>query len=407
MSKQSCVHIIGGGVAGLTCAWYLHRADIPFLLLEADSRVGGRVQTDEVNGFLLDRGFQVLLSEYPEVKSILPPSVLGYRAFRSGAEIQTPEGILRLDNPFQHPTRVFSMLFSPIGSLMDKIRLYQLIRKVGTFQEEKLLSQPGVSALEFLQKRGFSSRIIDQFFKPFFGGVFLEFDLATSSRFFQFVFRQFFTGQAVLPAQGMGAIPHYLASQLPASSLALNQRIKAIQGKTITLASGEIIEAEQLVVATDAAQADQWLGIPADRTYVGTTCTYFSTSLLPGTSDPLLRLIAHPTGKVRHWTVPSLVQPAYAPAGKHLISVTSLPGTPEEIRAEMKKIVGEEVDAWEYLATYSIPHALSFFPPGSTAGALDMQPDVYRCGDYLLYPSLNAAMKSGRMVAEKIIQKIR
>lgn len=407
MSNSTSIHIIGGGVAGLTCAWYLHQAGIPFILSEADARVGGRVQTDRVEGFLLDRGFQVLLSEYPEVKSILSPPLLRYRAFRSGADITTPTGHLRLDNPFQHPSRIFSMLFSPVGSLLDKVRLYQLIRKVGTFREEDLLTQPGVSTLEFLQKRGFSQRMIDQFFKPFFGGVFLEFDLATSSRFFQFVFRQFFSGQAVLPAQGMGAIPQLLADQVPSTSIRLNRRVQSIEGKTITWASGETSEASHLVIATDAEQADRWLGESTPRKYVETTCTYFAAPKVPGTQDPMLRLVAHPSGLIRHWTVPSLVQPSYAPAGEHLISITSLPGSPEAIQHEMKDMLGDEVNHWRHLKSYHIPKSLSFFAPGSVPGALEVHPGVFRCGDYLLYPSLNAAMKSGRLVAEKIIQGLR
>lgn len=406
MSKQKMVHIIGGGVSGLTCAWYLHQAGVPFTLYEADDRVGGRVQTDHVDGFLLDRGFQVLLSEYPEIKPLFSKKSLGLRAFRSGAEIQTEKSILRLDNPFQHPTRIFSMLFSPIGSFLDKIRLYQLIRKTSTFREEDLLTQPGISTLEFLEKRDFSSKIVQNFFKPFFGGVFLEFDLQTSSRFFQFVFQKFFSGQAVLPKDGIMGIPTAIAEQLPSDSIRLNTRVRSIDNHVITLETGEQIEATWLVLATDARQADTWLQENPKRSYLGTTCTYFAASSIPGTHDPILRLVAEPDGLIRHWTVPSLVQPSYAPAGQHLISITSLPAEPEQIRDEMRGLVGDEVDQWTFLRSYHIPQALSFMGPGSSAENSEVRPGLFKCGDYLLYPSLNAAMKSGRLVAQKILDEL-
>lgn len=406
MTNQKMVHIVGGGVAGLTCAWYLHQSGIPFTLYEADCRVGGRFQTDEVDGFLLDRGFQVLLSEYPEIKPLFTPKQLGFRSFRSGAEIQTSVGTLRLDNPFQHPSTIFSMLFSPVGSFLDKIRLYQLIRKTSTFREEELLKQSGISTLAFLEKRGFSSQIIENFFRPFFGGVFLEFDLHTSSRFFQFIFQKFFSGQAVLPEKGMGAIPEIIAQQLPSESIRLNTRVQSVEGRTLVLETGEKIDASYLVIATEARQADAWLHETKSRTFLETTCTYFAASEVPGTTDPLLRLVAQPEGLVRHWTLPSLVQPSYAPAGKQLISITSLSGTPEQIREEMRKYVGDCVDQWTYLRTYHVPQSLAFLAPGSAAEAMEVQPGVYKCGDYLLYPSLNAAMKSGRLVAERIRENV-
>lgn len=406
--KQPTVAIIGAGISGLTCAYYLQKKGISFQIIEADAQVGGRVQTDTYKGFLLDRGFQVLLSNYPELKNVVDLNSIGAKAFRSGATIYTDSDILQMDNPFESPSTIFSMLFSPIGSLADKVKVYQLIRKVASFKEADLLRYKGTDTLAFLRQYGFSEKFIDLFFKPFFGGVFLEFDLKTSSRFFQFVFKQFFEGKAVLPANGIGDVPQNLANQLPNACIQLQSKVEKLEGKTVFLQDGTQITPDYLVVATDADFADTLLGTPTSRTYLDTVCSYFSADVSPSPQKPMLSLVARPNGIVRHWCVPSDIQPGYAPQGKSLISVTTTPNEnlEQSIKKELQPLLGNQVNDWQYLKSYSVRKSLSFFPAGSQEYPSQVNETTWRCGDYLLYPSLNAAMKSGRQVAEAIAQVI-
>ena len=406
--EQPTVAIIGAGISGLTCAFYLQKKGISFQIIEADTQVGGRVKTEHYKGYLLDRGFQVLLTNYPELKQVIDLKAIHAKPFRSGATIYTDEKILEMDNPFENPASIFSMLFSPIGSLTDKVKVYQLIRKVASFKEEELLRYKGTDTLTFLRQYGFSEKFIDLFFKPFFGGVFLEFDLKTSSRFFQFVFKQFFEGKAVLPANGIGDVPKYLAAQLPEEIIRLQTKVEKIEGKTIWLQDGTQMTPDHIVVATDADFADTLLDTPTSRTYLDTVCSYFSADVSPSPQKQMLSLLARPNGIVRHWCVPSDIQPNYAPEGKSLISVTTT--FSENLEATIKKellpLLGEQVHDWTYLKSYNVRKSLSFFPAGSQEAPFQVNETTWRCGDYLLYPSLNAAMKSGRQVAEAIADKV-
>ncbi|RZL13130.1 MAG: FAD-dependent oxidoreductase, partial [Hymenobacter sp.] len=190
---QPPIIIIGAGMAGLACATWLHRAGRPVLVLEAADGVGGRVRTDLTpDGFRLDRGFQILLTNYPEARRMFDYGALNLKAYRSGALIQLPGGEeTTLENPLHAPLMAFAALASPIGTAKDKALIMKLVAKLAGRPPEQLLAQPAVSTLEFLRRFGWSEQIINSFFKPFFGGVYLDRELNTASNFFEFVFQQF------------------------------------------------------------------------------------------------------------------------------------------------------------------------------------------------------------------------
>jgi phytoene dehydrogenase-like protein len=410
METSYPVVIIGGGAAGLSCAYYLHKAGIHFLLLEASDAVGGRIRTDLVEGFRLDRGFQILLTSYPEVRQLLDFGSLQLGAFRSGAMVRTENGFARFPDPLREPTTIFTTLSAPIGTLEDKLRLLKLRQEVKAItQSADFFLDQDTDTLSYLQDYGWSERMISRFFRPFFGGVFLENDLVTSSNFFRFVFKQFAMGDAALPARGMQAIPDQLATGLPTGAIRLGARVASVQGQIILLENGERFKAEKVVIATDAATADGLLQEAPGREYNVTTCTYFAAPASP-LAEKMLILNPHPLSVVHHMCIPSDVAPGYAPEGQSLIAVSTQgleladdKKLAADIKLELGAWFGQDVEAWHHLRTYHLPQALVRFDAGHHPETLQLTPNLYRCGDYTAYPSLNAALQTGRQVAEKII----
>lgn len=416
-TSQAPVLIIGAGMAGLTCACYLHRAGRPVLVLDAADAVGGRVRTDLTpDGFRLDHGFQVLLTKYPEVQRLIDYGALQLRPFVSGAVIRLPDGRqTTLRNPLRQPLRGLSAATAPIGSWADKLRLVSLAQHVRQHSAEELLGRPATDTLTFLRRYGWSEQIIDTFFRPFFGGVYLDRELSTASNFFEFVFQQFVAGDAVLPARGMQEIPRQLAARLPAEAVQLHARVAAIEGNTVRLADGRALPGSAVVLATDGLAARQLLPAltAAEPTAARrTTCTYFAADgRSPGRGDRLLRLNAAPDALVQNVAFPSDVAPEYAPAGQALISVSthgphglSDDDLARRLRQELAGWFGAEANGWRRLGTYHIEHALPVYAAGQPVRpAQPLAAGLYRCGDWASYPSLNAAMATGREVAEAIL----
>ena len=198
------VVIVGAGMAGLACAVELSAAGIDFILLEASDDVGGRVRSDRVEGFILDRGFQVLLTSYPEARRLLDYEALDLRPFQPGALVRLDGSFSRLGDPWRRPSDLFRTLTAPVGTLKDKLILARLRSRLVDDDLERIWDRPARTTWSALEAEGFSPRIIRRFFQPFLGGVFLESELRTSSRMFEFVFRMFSTGLATLPARGRG-----------------------------------------------------------------------------------------------------------------------------------------------------------------------------------------------------------
>ncbi|HEX8426949.1 NAD(P)/FAD-dependent oxidoreductase [Hymenobacter sp.] len=416
VSTQLPIVVVGAGMAGLTCANYLHRAGLPVVVLEATEAVGGRVRTDVTSdGFRLDHGFQVLLTKYPEVQRMIDYGALNLKAFRSGAVIRLPDGReTSLRNPLQEPLAAFPALTSPIGTLTDKLRILSLVQHVRSRSAEELLAHSSTDTLTFLRRYGWSEQIIDTFFRPFFGGVFLDRSLTTASNFFEFVFQQFVEGEAVVPALGMQQIPEQLANRLPAGTVRLNTPVEAVEGNKVYLRGGETIAAATIVVATTGDTTSRLLPhLPQlhATAWRRTTCTYFSAPTSPGRQDKLLRLNAAHGQMAHNVCFPSDVSPDYAPPGRTLVSVSThgehhLPETTlvALLHAELMVWFGDEVAQWSHLRTYHLPHALPVYANGKAQHQeLKLTNTLYRCGDYTAYPSLNAAMASGREVAEMIL----
>jgi phytoene dehydrogenase-like protein len=399
------VLIVGGGLAGLCAARTLHAAGRTCAILDASDAVGGRVRTDIVDGFRLDRGFQVLLDAYPEAAAVLDYAALDLKAFHPGAMVRFEGRFHELHDPWRRPLAAITSLANPIGTFTDKLKVARIRRRALQGTIEDRFRSPETTTLDALRHAGLSDVIIQRFFRPFLGGIFLEPELRTSSRMFEFLFRMFSTGNATVPALGMGEIPKQIAAALPAASIRLNTRVVEVTPGQVRLDHGETLRARAVIVATEGPEAARLLG-DTPVTGQSVTCMYFAVPH-PPLPKPMLVLNGNSSGPINNLCVPSVVSRAYAPAGQALISATCLTETTETpVLDQLERWFGAQVSDWRHLRTYRIPYAL----PNQAAPALAIPerdvrraPGLFVCGDHMDNASINGAMVSGRRAAEAVL----
>lgn len=406
------VLIVGGGLAGLACAIRLHEAGARPLILEQADDVGGRVRTDVVEGFLLDRGFQVFLDAYPEAGRLLDLPGLDLRPFKPGALVYLNGRFHRVMDVFRDPRHLMASALAPVGSLSDKLRVAVLKWRLGRTSLDEIAAREDLSTADYLKRAGFSKRMVEVFFRSFYGGIFLERELGTSSRMFEFTFKMFSQGSATLPARGMGEIPRQLAARLPADAVRCGARVTEIREHGVTLESGELLEGDSVVVATDGTTAAKWLpGVAAgELAWRSVTAIYFAADRSP-LNEAIIALNGSGCGLVNHVCVPSDVAPGYAPAGRALISVTVL-GTPEvqdlenRVVAELEGWFGGQVRGWRHLRTDRIRHALPVRMPSTGGPRMGFRKvgEVFICGDHLASASIEGAVVSGLRTADFILK---
>lgn len=411
MPKHDVI-IIGGGLAGLACALGVQEAGLEPTILEASDGVGGRVRTDEEDGFLFDRGFQVLLEAYPECRRLLDYDALELKAFYPGADIWTGGGFSRFADPYRSPKDAMATLASPVGTFGDKLKVTTLRKQVIKGEAAELLRGPDRTAREELRALGFSKGMIDGFFRPFFGGVLLSPELTDSSRIFRYIFRMFSLGDIALPGGGMGQIPLQLADRLPVGAVRLNQRVESVEEGRVVLEDGEELESEAVVIATDGPEAARILDAVEEPSSKGTACLYFQAEEPPG-SEHILFLDGAGEGPVNNLACLSQVSPAYAPEGQQLISASciGLPDLSEKelevsVRAQMGRWFGPVAEKWRYLRTYRIAHA----QPGQGPGVLEpaertvsLGKGLFVCGDHRDTASIQGALRSGTRAAKAVL----
>jgi phytoene dehydrogenase-like protein len=411
------ITIIGAGLAGLSCAVELTRNRVPCQILEASDGIGGRVRTDLVEGFRLDRGFQVFFAAYPEARRLLDYAALDLRPFIPGSLVHTEGRFYKVLDPFRRPLEALTGLMAPVGTLQDKLAVLRLRSAAIAQSVEEIFAAPEQTTAAWLREAGISDLMLERFFRPFLGGIFLTRDLTTSSRMFTFVYHMLAVGDIALPAEGMGAIPAQLAARLPAGAIALRSpvaRVARIGDELwIVLANGNRLTADTVVVATDgpaAAKLTRLLQAPEPR---AAACLYFAV-LDPPVTEPLLVLDGDGAGPVTTLCVPSLVADSYAPAGSHLVSA-AVPGAPELDDAALEAATREQmagwfgaaaVARWRHLRTYRIPFAQFDQRPGVLEPPhrpVRLAPGLYVCGDHVEQASINGALAAGRRAAEALL----
>ncbi len=409
------ITIIGAGISGLTAAVYLHRSGFDVKIIESSEKAGGRLKTDIINGFRLDHGFQVLLTEYPETKFLLDYEKLNLKRFLPGATVLYDGGQFQIADPFRRPSAIFSTLFAPVGSLKDKINTFFLKNKLVKISVVDIFGQPEIETNLQLKKYGFSQKMIDRFYKPFFSGIFLENDLKTSSNMFDFVMKMFSEGDAAVPELGMEEIPKQLVSILPKNSILYNVKVSKIENDKIICENGQVFEAQKIIIATEATSFAGDFIPKGKQNFQQVTNVYFESNVAP-TKKAVVILNASKNKKwVNNLTVMSNVSSKYAPDGKKLISVSynGIPDIDDEtlaqnIKTELEIWYGNQVQDWKLLKVYRIKYALpnqNHVKNKLDDSDLQINKNLFICGDHLLNGSINAAMKSGRLVAELIIKK--
>ena len=410
LPAQADVVIVGAGLAGLVAARVLEQHGISPVLLEASDGVGGRVRSDIVDGFILDRGFQVLLTGYPEIYRHLDIPALDLRAFEPGANVWREGKSHIVGDPFRRPKTLVSTTFAPIGTVMDKARIALLRAKVKRADPKQLLRGTDIPTATALRAMGFSSKMIERFFRPLVGGIQLDPSLSSSRRMFDVIFRTLATGDSVVPARGMGEITQQLAASLKSTSLHLNTAVTAVSSGSVTVAGGHTIAAKTIIVAAEGPAASQLLGLPPVPSK-SAGCVYFSAPSAP-VDGAYVVLDGHGQGPVYNVAVMSEVSPHYAPTGKHLIAA-AIPGVIDGdletiARTQLRSWWGPQVDTWTHLRTYKIAHGQpGQDAPFSPKQNVSLGDGLYVCGDHRDTASIQGAMYSGRRCAELVAQQVR
>jgi Flavin containing amine oxidoreductase len=407
--------IVGAGLAGLTCAKALRERGAEVAVFEASDGVGGRVRTDEQDGFLLDRGFQVYFTSYPVAGRHLDYEALDFRGFDPGVIVHRGSEKSVLSDPLRDPKALVPSLLSDAATFGDKLRTLEMVARTSTvgISAGAEDGEADTSTLEYLKTAGLSGRYIDSFFRPFYGGITLNRELTTSARVLRFTLRMLASGRTVIPALGMGEIPRQLASHLQEGEIQLNSPVEKLlrEGERVAgvRSVGKEHEADAVVVATDAPTAGALTGEAVPGRSAGEVCIYYETDRL-GSGKKIL-LNAEDGAFVNNAVEMSNISEKYAPPERHLLYAVTLTGMdlPDE---DLYRRGIEDLSRWypgadfRPLALRRIPYGQFAQPPGihsTLPENMTRTQGLVLAGEYTEDSSINGSMLSGEKAARAVI----
>lgn len=400
------VVVVGAGLAGLTCALTLEEAGVPVRVLEASDAVGGRVRTDEVDGFLLDRGFQVLNPAYPTLRSLVDLEALDLQPFTNAVACRSPrrEELVILADVRREPQLIRQTFAS--GKLHPS-SIGALVRwsSPALRKDWSLYDPDDVTRAEAMDRAGLVGplrKVVD----GFLSGVLLEDDGSTSNAFALLLARTFLRGSSAVPGGGMQRLPEQLAAGLR-SPVELGTPVESVSAGRVRTAGGESIEAELVVVATDPQTAGELTGRPAPQGK-GVTTHWYAVDEPPTDLDVIvLDQCDREVGPVLNSVVMSNAAPGYAPEGRHLVQASSLlrwgqdPVGDADVQSHLAELYATDTAGWELLRRDDIPYALPHQPAPFTGRArLEVEPGLILAGDHMDTGSLEGAMASGQRAAQ-------
>ena len=405
------IHIIGAGISGLIAAQVLENQGYHPILLEKSDRVGGRVASDHIDGYVLDHGFQVLLTAYPKAQQYLDYNALQLQQFLPGTVIFDKGSTQKIGDPLRSASLLWPTIVSSAASFSDKLKIFKLTNTLKAKSIAQIFEEEEQTTLQYLQDYGFSATVINQFFIPFFSGIFLETALNTSSRMFQFVYKMFSEGYAAIPKAGIQAIPDQLAAHLQHTTIQYNTAVKRVEEGKITLADDTVLESHFTIIATAPSSLIQNLN---NQETVWKSCDtlYFETNE-PVISQALIGLVTESKSLINNICYPTNFGDSPTTTG-HLLSVTVVKAHnyDEEtlvaiVEKELQEYCGIQTN--RFIRCYRIPKALPDLKNvqySMSPTETNILPRVYLAGDHMLNGSLNGAMLSGEMAARGVIEAL-
>ena len=402
------VLVVGAGLAGLACAHDLLATGLKVTVLEASDGVGGRMRSDRVDGFVVDRGFQVFNTSYPQAKRRLALRDLRLRPFTPGVLVHTDRGRIAFTDPTRAPRAARSLLRDRPATPRDLLALGALAARDMLGPVGPLKRAEEHTTRTALAAAGISEEFTGLFFRPFLSGVFLEDELETSSRVFHLVWRSMLRGTLCLPTDGIGAVPRQLADALPPGTVRFESPVDRLTDDGVQLADGTTLGAPVVVVATGPRPAVRLLPrllVPPYRVVT----TYFHTVPRPPLDRPTL--LTDTRLRFLNSCVLSEVVPGYAPAGAALVATSVLgadtEGRERALRDALAEAYETDTAGWDLLAARTIQDALpAMAPPQPLTRTSRVRPGRYVCGDHRTTGSVQGALASGARAAREILRDL-
>ena len=406
--KRESVHIIGAGVSGLVCAIVLEKAGFSPVILEASDKIGGRLKTEMENGYPLDHGFQVLLTGYPSVKKYLNLKELNLIKLLPGAAVFRDGNQFKFGDPIRCLGFLPHLFLTKIASQNDKWKIFRLQAELKQLSVEEIFQRSELTTLEYLNKRGFSEQVIKCFFRPFYGGIFLESKLTTSSRMFEFVFKMFAEGNAAIPKGGMSEIPKQLFQKLNKTEIKYNSKVISIGDGILYLDNGDKLSTDNVVMAAEPPKNFLKSSLPEVK-WKSCYNLYFEVdnNLL---KKGLIGLCGNEGKLINNMFYPFK---AFGIKKEHLISLTVIDFKSLEINVLINNVIKELEQDYgiqnpTFIKSFFIPKALPVIKDLKykiTEDKVCVSPGLFIAGDTQSNSSLNAAMLSGEVAANAIINK--